>query len=64
MRTRIVITGLVGLGLGAMVEVAGIFYASDILTHNIYGFGGGILVILGIVVLGSGRTRKNPNDER
>jgi hypothetical protein len=57
MRTQIMFTGLVGLGLGALVEVAGIFFANDILMHNVYGFAGGILIVLGVIALGSGRTR-------
>jgi hypothetical protein len=60
MRTGMAITGLVGLGVGALVEVAGIFYANDILSHNVYGFGGGMLIILGIIALGTGRTLKKP----
>jgi hypothetical protein len=63
MRTGIAITGLVGLGVGALVEVVGVFYANGILSHNVYGFGGGILIVLGIIALGSGRTRKNSSSE-
>jgi len=62
-RTGMVVAGVFGLGLGAMVEIAGVFYANDVLMHNVYGFVGGILIILGIIVLGTGRTRKHPIGE-
>jgi hypothetical protein len=40
--------------VGAIVEVIGVFYADSILLHNIYGFAGGILALLGIIAISQG----------
>ena len=59
MRTGIVLVGLLALCVASIVEVVGVYYATDILQHNIYGFGGGIIAVLGIIAVGIGRTPKN-----
>jgi len=58
MRTELVIAGITGLWLGAAVEVAGLIYATDAITHNLYGWAGGFLIVLGLIALGTGRARK------
>jgi len=57
-RTNVVIAGVFGLWLGAVVEVVGLFDATDVVTHNLYGWAGGILLVLGFVALSIGRTQK------
>jgi len=59
MKPVLYLSAVFGLGLGASVEVAGILYADGILMHNVYGFVGGGLIILGIIALGRGRARQN-----
>ena len=61
MRTGIVLAGLLALWVALIVEVVGVYYATDILQHNIYGFGGGILAVLGIIAISVGATPKSPN---
>ena len=57
MRTNVVIAGVFGVWLGVVVEVVGLFDATDVVTHNLYGWAGGILLVLGFVALSIGRTR-------
>jgi len=57
-RTNVVIAGVFGLWLGTVVEVAGLFRATDVVTHNLYGWAGGILLVLGFVALSIGRVQK------
>jgi len=57
-RTNVVIAGIFGLWLGVVVEVIGLFDATDVVTHNLYGWAGGILLVLGFIALGIGRDRK------
>ena len=59
MRTGIVLAGLLALWVALIIEVVGAYYGTGILQHNIYGFGGGILAVVGIVAIGIGRTPKN-----
>jgi hypothetical protein len=59
MRTGIVLAGLLALSAALVIEVVAVYYATDILQHNVYGFGGGILAVLGIVAVGIGRAPKN-----
>ena len=51
MRKRVVITGALVLVLGVIVEVGGVCYANGVLQHNVAGFGGGILALVGIIAL-------------
>jgi len=61
MRTGILLSGLLALWVALIVEVAGVYYATDILQHNIYGFGGGILAVVGIIAISLGATPKSQN---
>jgi len=47
MRTAIIASGIASLTFGAIVEIIGVFYGSDALQHNAYGWAGGILIVLG-----------------
>lgn len=58
MRTNVVIAGIFGLLLGTVVEVVGLFDATDAVTHNLYGWSGGILFVLGFIALSIGRAQK------
>jgi len=58
MRTNVVIAGIFGLWLGTVVEIVGLFEATDVVTHNLYGWAGGVLLVLGLVAISIGRTRK------
>jgi putative Ca2+/H+ antiporter (TMEM165/GDT1 family) len=60
-RTGIILGGILGLALAVVVEVVGVFVAADVLQHNVYGFSGGILAVLGIVAISVGRTPKTLN---
>jgi len=57
-RTSFVIAGIFGLWLGTVVEVVGLFDATDVVTHNLYGWSGGILLVLGFIALSIGRAQK------
>jgi hypothetical protein len=59
MRNGIIWAGASVLALAVVVEVGGVLYASDILQHNVYGFVGGILAVLGIVAISTGRAPKS-----
>ena len=47
MRMEIIAAGIASLAFGAIVEIIGVFYGSDALQHNAYGWAGGILIVLG-----------------
>jgi len=47
MKTAIITTGIASLMFGVIVEIIGVFYGSDALQHNAYGWAGGILIVLG-----------------
>jgi hypothetical protein len=55
MRTRIVQAGVLALVLAIVVEVVGVLYGSGFLQHNLYGFAGGILAVLGTMAVSAGR---------
>ena len=52
--------GASAVGLAVIVEVVGVLYANGILQHNVYGFAGGILAVLGIVTISVSRAEKSP----
>jgi len=60
-RFRILLAGVSALGLAVIVEVGGMFYANGFLQHNIFGFSGGILAVLGIIAISVGRVPRNPD---
>jgi len=47
MKTAIIASGIASLTFGVIVEIIGVFYGSDALQHNAYGWAGGILIVLG-----------------
>jgi hypothetical protein len=55
MRNGIIWAGASVLALAVAVEIGGVLYASGILQHNVYGFAGGILAVIGIVAISMGR---------
>ena len=61
MRMKFKVTGIIGVLLGIIVEIIGVFYANDALQHNAYGWAGGILAVLGIIAINRGM---KPPDRR
>jgi len=59
-RFRVLMAGASAVGLAVIVEVVGVLYANGILQHNVYGFTGGILAVLGIVTISVSRAEKSP----
>ena len=54
MRMATKATGIIAVTFSIIVEIIGVFYANDALQHNAYGWGGGILAVLGIIALSRG----------
>jgi len=58
MRMAIKVTGTIVVALGIIVEILGLFYANDAISHNLYGWAGGIAIILGAVAIQKGYAPK------
>jgi len=61
MRMGFKATGIIVVLFGIIVEIIGVFYATDVLQHNAYGWAGGILAVLGIIAINRGM---KPPDRR
>ena len=56
MRTGIILVGALVLAIGIIIEVVGVLYANSFVEHNIYGIGGGVLGVGGIIAISVGRS--------
>jgi len=58
MKLTITITGIVIIAFGIIVEIIGVFNATDALQHNAYGWAGGLVALLGAFIIQ--RSAKKP----
>jgi len=58
MKPAIAIAGILIVAFGIIVEIIGVFNATDALQHNAYGWTGGLVVLLGTFIIQ--RSAKKP----